>query len=158
MIPCVEASDEHRRPEGLDDTTVVGLGKLTEALERVERARGHLFEFHQLIGGADAKLDEVVEKLNRAGHHALADRIETELIGMNVLQGRWTFQVLEEFDGGYYAKFRELESTARDELASGRQHIYEAEMKERRRTPGAPGHEARPSLGPPDPRPRADPP
>jgi hypothetical protein len=64
---------------------------------------------------------------------------------MNVLQGRWTFQVLEEFDDGYYAKFRELESTARDQLTGGRKHIYEAEMKERRRTPGAPGHEARPS-------------
>ena len=135
MIPCVEANDEHRRPEGLDDTTVVGLGKLTEALERVERARGHLFEFHQLIGGADAKLDEVVEKLNRAGHSELADRIESELIGLDVLQDRWTFQVLEEFDGGYYAKFCELEKAARDQLAGGRKHIYEAEMKERRQTP-----------------------
>jgi hypothetical protein len=145
MIAFVDPSDEHRRPEGLDDTTVEGLGKLTEALERVERARGHLFEFHQLIGGADAKLDDVVAKFRAAGHTELADRVETELIGMNVLPGRWTFQVLEEFDGGYYAKFRELESTARDELAGGRRHIFEAEMKERRRTPGAPGHEARPS-------------
>jgi hypothetical protein len=141
----MEPDDEHRRPEGLDDTTVAGLGKITEALERVERARGHLFEFHQLIGGADAMLDEAVEKLRATGHAELADRIETELIGMNVLQGRWTFQVLEEFDGGYYAKFRELEETARDQLAGGRKHIYEAEMKERRRTPGAAGHEARPS-------------
>ncbi len=90
-------------------------------------------------------LDEVVEKFHAAGHAALADRIETELVGMNVLPGRWTFQVLEEFDAGYYAKFRELESTARDDLAAGRRHIYEAEMKERRRTPGAPGREARPS-------------
>jgi hypothetical protein len=145
MIAFVDPSDEHRRPEGLDDTTVEGIGKLTEALERTERARGHLFEFHQLIGGADAMLDEVVEKLRAAGHRALADRIETELIGMNVLPGRWTFQVLEEFDGGYYAKFRELEAAARDQLAGGRRHIYEAEMKERRRTPGAPGHESRPS-------------
>ena len=29
-------------------------------------------------------------------------------------------------------------------LAGGRRHLYEAEMKERERTPGRPGHEARP--------------
>ena len=31
---------------GLDDA----VGKATEALEYVERARGHLYAFHQLIG------------------------------------------------------------------------------------------------------------
>ena len=124
---------------------VEALGKLTEALERVERARGHLYEFHQLIGGADGMLDEVVAKLRATGREGLADRVETELIGLNVIQGRWTFQVIEEFDDLYYAKFRELETAARDQLADGRRHVYEAELKERRRTHGRPGHEARPS-------------
>jgi hypothetical protein len=135
---------EHRRPPRLDDTTVAALGKLSEALETVERARGHLYSVHQLTGHADLMLDEAVDGLRKAGHDALAAAIETDLVGRNVIEGRWTFQIVEEYDDGYYATFKALEARARDELAGGRRHLYEAEMRERRRTPGAAGHEARP--------------
>ncbi|MFF7938746.1 hypothetical protein ACFZC5_03475 [Nocardia gamkensis] len=136
--------EAHRRPDGVDDTTVVATGKLSEALEVVERARGHLYAFHQLTGGADLALDEAVELFREAGHARIADRISTELIGRNVLAGRWTFQIIEEYDDGYYALFRDIERAARDELLDGRRHLYEAEMKEARRTRGAPGHSATP--------------
>ncbi|MEH0821609.1 MULTISPECIES: hypothetical protein [Micromonospora] len=134
----------HRRPEGVSDATVEALGKLSEALECVERARGHLYELHQLIGHADLMLDDAVEMFRSAGHPALAERIDRELLGRNVIAGRWTFQIVEDFDDGYYALFRELDRQARDELVEGRRHLYEAEMKERRRSRGVPGHEARP--------------
>ncbi|MGA4682898.1 hypothetical protein [Micromonospora sp. AB353] len=134
----------HRRPEGVSDATVEALGKLGEALECVERARGHLYELHQLIGHADLMLDDAVEMFRAAGHPALAERIDRELLGRNVIAGRWTFQIVEDFDDGYYALFRELDRQARDELVEGRRHLYEAEMKERRRSRGMPGHEARP--------------
>jgi hypothetical protein len=32
------------------------------------------------------------------------------------------------------------ERAVRDALLDGRRHVYEAEMKERRRSPGEPGH------------------
>ncbi|ODB72822.1 MULTISPECIES: hypothetical protein [Micromonospora] len=134
----------HRRPDGVSDATVEALGKLSEALECVERARGHLYELHQLIGHADLMLDDAVEMFRRAGHPGLAERIDRELLGRNVIAGRWTFQIVEDFDDGYYALFRELDRQARDELVEGRRHLYEAEMKERRRSRGMPGHEARP--------------
>ncbi|WP_435233002.1 hypothetical protein [Micromonospora aurantiaca (nom. illeg.)] len=134
----------HRRPEGVSDATVEALGKLSEALECVERARGHLYEMHQLIGHADLMLDDAVEMFRAAGHPTLAERIDRELLGRNVIAGRWTFQIVEDFDDGYYALFRELDRQARDELVEGRRHLYEAEMKERRRSRGMPGHEARP--------------
>jgi hypothetical protein len=133
----------HRRPAGLDDGTVEALGKLSEALETVERARGHLYSLHQLVGEADFKLDEAVSLFMQAGHPKLAQRIEQELIGRNVSPGHWTFQLVEEFDDGYYAEFRALEKDARDDLAGGLRHLYEAELKERRRTHGRTGHEAR---------------
>ena len=135
----------HRRPEGLDDTTVAALGKLSEALETVERVRGHLYSLHQLTGTADLMLDDAVEMFRKAGHDDVADRLERDLIGRNVIAGRWTFQVVEDYDDGYYAEFRRQEEQARNELAGGRRHLYEAEMKERRRTHGRPGHEARPA-------------
>ena len=134
----------HRRPQGVDDATVSALGKISEALEAVEAARGHLYAFHRLCGTADLTLGEGVDELREAGHNALADRIERELVGRNILEGRWSFQVVEEYDDGYYATFRELEKRARDELVDGRRHLFEAEMKEHRRTHGDPAHTARP--------------
>jgi len=93
---------------------------------------------------ADLALGDAVALLREAGHPELADRIETDLVGRNVLTGRWTFQVVEEFDDGYYAAFRDHERVAREALMDGKRHVYEAEMKQDRRTHGRPGHEATP--------------
>jgi hypothetical protein len=132
---------QHQRPAGLDDVTVEALGKLSEALEVVERVRGHLYSVHQLTGTADFMLDDAVDLFRRAGHGAMADRIQCELVGRNVIPGHWTFQIVEEYDDGYYAEFRTIEKAARDELAEGKRHLYEAELKQKRRTHGRPGHE-----------------
>jgi hypothetical protein len=135
----------HARPEGATDEHVAASGKFTEALAYLERARGHLYSFHRLVGEADAMLDEVIENLRSGGNDVLAARVADELRGRNVIAGRWTFQVVEEFDDGYYTAFRDLECSVRDELMAGRRHVYEAEMKQRRRTPQRPGHEATPA-------------
>ncbi|MEU5564107.1 hypothetical protein [Micromonospora musae] len=139
--------EAHRRPAGVGDGTVAALGKLSEALECVERARGHLYSLHQLIGHADLMLDDAVRMFRDAGHQETAERIRTQLLGRNVIAGRWTFQIVEDFDDGYYTLFRELDRYAREQLVGGRRHLHEAEMKERRRTRGLPGHEARPGAG-----------
>ena len=130
--------------ENPDAATVEAVGKVTEALETIERARGHLYSFHQLTGSADLALGEAVEQLEKAGHGDWARRISEELIGLNVLPDRWTFQVVEEYDAGYYAAFKEHERSAREALADGRTHLFEAEMKEDRRTHGRRHHEATP--------------
>ena len=96
-------SPQHRRPEGIDDATVAALGKLSEALEVVEEARGHLYAFHRRCGTADLTLGEAVDALRDAGRAALADHVERELVGRNVLEGRWSFQVVEEYDDTYYS-------------------------------------------------------
>ena len=134
----------NRRPAGVDDDTVEAVGKLSEALEMIEQVRGQLYGLHRLIGSADLALGRACELLSEAGHGQLADQLERELVGRNVLAGRWTFQVVEEFDDGYYADFKRLEHLVRGTLMKGRRHVYEAEMKADRRTPGRPGHEATP--------------
>ena len=137
-------ADLGRRPDGVSDETVEAAGSVSEALEYVERARGHLYSFHQLMGHADLLLGEACDKLRAAGHGAIADRLEEDMVGRNVLYGRWTFQIVEEFDDTYWSRFREHERRVREELQQGARHVFEAEMKEKRRTHGRPGHEGRP--------------
>ena len=138
--------DAHKpiRPEGMDDATVEAVGAVSEAWEFVERARGHLYSFHQLMGHADLQLGEACDKLRDAGHEAVADQLESDIVGRNVLNGRWTFQIVEEFDDNYWSVFRDHERRVRDELQQGVRHVFEAEMKERRRTHGHPAHASRP--------------
>jgi hypothetical protein len=144
-VSTESVDSDHARPDGAPDELVEATGKLGEALEFVERARGHLYSFHQLMGHADLLLDDVVEGLRGTGHGKLADRVADEVLGRNVLPGRWTFQVVEDFDDGYYATFRDVEQAVRDETMAGRRHVLEAEMKQRRRSAGRPGHEATPA-------------
>ncbi|MFD3540229.1 hypothetical protein ACFWUQ_12110 [Streptomyces sp. NPDC058662] len=145
MTPRDEGPDPaHRRPAGVGDTTVEGLGSLSKALETVERARGHLYGFHQLTGTADLELDRAVKLLRDAGHGDWADRIEREVLGRNVIPGHWTFQIVEAYNRTYYEPFRDIERQALHDLADGKDHLYEAEMKEARRTTGHPDHTAGP--------------
>ncbi|OEI67604.1 hypothetical protein [Curtobacterium sp. ER1/6] len=137
--------DAHVVPEGVSEATVEALGTLSAALEVLEHARGLLYGFHRLTGTADLNLGDAVEQLRKAGHTELAERIDTELVGRNVIDGRWTFQIVEDYDDNYYALAKELEQTARDQLVGGKRHLFEASMKEDRRTPGRRRHEAKPA-------------
>lgn len=131
------------RHEVPDQATIDALGKLSEAFEVVEEARGRLYGFHRLSGMADLKLGDAVAMLRDAGHEDLADRIDRELVGRNVLNGRWSFQIVEEYDDGYFAEFQRFEAESR-ELVGGRRHVFEAQMKQDRRTSGLSGHEEAP--------------
>ncbi|MCW2880520.1 MAG: hypothetical protein JWQ95_4620 [Sphaerisporangium sp.] len=115
----------------MDDTTVQALGKLSEALETAERARGQLYGFHQLTGRAHLMLQEAVRLFRDAGHAGHADAVCAEVLGRDVFAGRWTFQVVEEYEDGYHRCFVDLEERIRNQLAQGRRHIYEAEMRQR---------------------------
>jgi hypothetical protein len=138
MSEPVRAS-EHVTPEGVSEETIEGVGKLSEAFEYIERAKGHLYSFHQLMGRADFLVGDAAEILRGAGHTEFADRLEHELKGRNVLDGRWTFQIVEEFDDTYYEFFRGIERESR-ELTGGVRHLYEARMKEQRRSKDHPAH------------------
>nr|MCW2727223.1 hypothetical protein [Aeromicrobium sp.] len=136
--------ERHLRPDGVSDKTVEALGKLSEALEAVEEARGHLYAFHRRCGTADLMLGDAVDLLRDAGHAQIADDIATDLVGRNIIEGRWSFQVVEDYDASYYEVFKRHERSARDALVDGKSHVFEAEMKEDRRTHGRAHHEARP--------------
>ncbi len=128
----------------MPDDVVGAIGKASEALEYVERARGHLYEFHQLMGRADLEFGRAVELLAAAGLSADAAELDRTVVGRNVLDGRWTFQVVDEFDALYYetvvGRVRGMEASH----LGGTRHVYERRMKEQRRSVGEPGHDMDP--------------
>jgi hypothetical protein len=147
--PVCVPDEAHRRPPGATDELVEAVGRLSEALEWVERARGHLYEFHQLMGHADDLFGTVADTFDDEGATDTARTLRTEVLGRNVLDGRWTFQLVEEFDDCYYDPLRAIERRIRHDLMAGKRHVWEAEMKERRRTHGHPAHASRPALSDP---------
>lgn len=129
------------------DDVIAAVGKVTEALEWVERARGRLYDFHQLMGHADLLLGDAVDALRAAGCSAEATLLEEEFVGRNVLEGRWTFQIVEEYDDTYWEPLRTAEASVRSSLTDGRRHVFESNMKDARRTDGRRHHERRPVPG-----------
>ena len=69
-----------------------------------------------------------------SGHDATAAALKRELVGLDIIEGRWTFQLMEEFDDGFYTRWREWEQRVRAECVDGRRHVLEAEMKAERQT------------------------
>lgn len=126
-----ERNSARSRPSGAgeDDATVSALGKLSAALEVVETARGHLYEFHRMSGSADLTLQEAVGELRDAGHDELATTIEQVLVGRDVIPDHWTFQIVDEYDDQYYSVFTALEAYARQQAGGYERHVFEAEMK-----------------------------
>ena len=120
---------QHARPAGMDDATAEALGKVSEALEIVDHARGLLYAFHRHCGMADLTLQEGVRMLREAGHPAIADELEQVLVGRDIIEDRWSFQVVEDYDENYWEVFRAMERRARAQLGDAEPHIYEAEMK-----------------------------
>ena len=97
---------EHRAPPGVSDETVEALGKLSEALEVVGAPRLPVWVPPAHRDGRP-RPGRRRRPAAQAGHHEIADRIDRELVGRNVIEGRWTFQIVEDYDDGYYALFRQ---------------------------------------------------
>jgi hypothetical protein len=120
-----------QRPPGIPDAAVAALGKLSEALEAVEHARGLLYGFHRLSGTADRTLQDAVGMFRDAGYAELADDLEETLVGRDIANDQWSFQLLEAYDAGYWQVFRDVEQQARASVGVPDRHVYEAEMKRR---------------------------
>jgi hypothetical protein len=119
------------RPSGASDAEIAALGKMSEVLEVVEHARGLLYGFHRLCGTADQTVQQAVAMLRDAGHGEFADEIDATLVGRDVIDGRWSFQLVEAYDDGYWTVFREVAAQTRRRLGGATRHVSEAEMKHR---------------------------
>jgi hypothetical protein len=133
---------DHRRPDGVNDPTVDAVGKISEAFDLLQRARGALYTFHQQIGWVDDTLGDGLEMLREAGHGDVADELARTWLGRNVIPGMWTFELIEAFERTYYEVAVAGERHVHDVVMDGRRHIQEAERKVRRRQDGPSDDEA----------------
>ncbi|MDP9335617.1 MAG: hypothetical protein M3Q30_20235 [Actinomycetota bacterium] len=109
------------------------VGKATEALEYVEQARGHLYAFHQLIGRADVPFEDSAVRLAEAEHRDETAPLWRSLVGRDVLERRWTFEIVEQFDDDYYDVARFQVAHLEQACVGGRRHAHEEELRRQRR-------------------------
>ena len=55
--------------------------------------------------------------------------------------------IVEEYDATYWEPARSTRKAVESMLLAGREHVFESEMKDRRRTDGRRHHERRPDAG-----------
>jgi hypothetical protein len=118
---------ENRAGEGdPDDLTVTACHEVELALEWLQRAQGHLLEFHHATGHAMDHLAEAERLLRACGETDLADELRDEHLPSGVVDGdRWSYDVVEEFQAGVLADVRSFERETRERLADGRRHPAE---------------------------------
>ena len=53
--------------------------------------------------------------MRASGHSAIAAGLEETLIGRTVIDGRWTFQIVEKYDTNFSSVFVDVQRAARRE-------------------------------------------
>jgi hypothetical protein len=119
----------------IDDATLRAVHRLEVASEWIERAFGALLDAHHAAGHGQEMLLEAADLLAEAGHGDLAALVRSDAACKDAADGRWTYQVVDEFRGHLLEPVRGVEERVRAELTGGVRHRYEARMK--RDTPGA---------------------
>jgi hypothetical protein len=77
--------------------------------------------------------EESASRLAEVGHRDEAALLWQDLVGRDVLEGRWTFEIVERFDDDYYGTARSDVTRLVDGLVGGRRHAHEAVMRNQRR-------------------------
>lgn len=114
----------------LSQETVDALHELQLARENIYRAYGTLLSFHHRIGRAMNRYNNAIEQLEEAGHADLAEQELMEPVSLGVIDDRWTWSLVEEFQDGFLDATLTAEARVRDELANGDRHIYEQHLEQ----------------------------
>jgi hypothetical protein len=121
----------------LSETEREALHQLELGVEHLHRAHGHLVSFHHDTGRAMNHLDRARELMRETGHDWVADRLRDEHLPRGVVSdclpeetaGRWSYDVLEEFQDSFLAEVVQFDEAVRERLAGGRRHISERDQE-----------------------------
>ncbi|WP_323191604.1 hypothetical protein [Halostella sp. PRR32] len=114
----------------ISDTEAKALHEVELCLEWLQRAHGHLVQFHHATGHAIDHLDDGESLLREVGHEELADAVRDEYLPRGVIDDRWTYDLLETYERGFLDDFKSFERRTRDEIADGRRHVMERRLEE----------------------------
>jgi len=118
------------RPD-LTDRERAALHDLQLGVEHVYRAYGHLLAFHHEVGRGMDEFDRARERLRDAGHDAIADRFRDEVLPAGVVDGCWSYEVVEAFEAGLLSDGTSAAREARERIADGVEHVSERDQQRR---------------------------
>jgi len=122
-----------------EDPTAADLPELSEgemeavhsvelATEWLQRAHGEFLELHHKTGHAMDRLDEAETQLRDCGHDELADLLRRELLAAGVIDGRWTYDLLEEFEEEFLSDMTDFKRQVCNQVADGQRHVPERQQ------------------------------
>jgi len=120
------AIDSDTPGSDLTDAEVEALHEVELGVEWLRRAHGKLVEFHHNTGHAMEHLAEAESLLRETGHDDLADEIRDQHLPRGVVdEDRWSYDVLESFQGDFMTTVSDLHEQTRRDLSDGHQHVAE---------------------------------
>lgn len=111
------------------ETERAALHQLQLGGEHVQRAYGHLLAFHHQIGRAMDRYAAAEPLLREAAHGDLADEIRDRHLPAGVVDDRWSYELVEDFERGFLTDVIGFERRARDRIAGGVAHVAEREQQ-----------------------------
>ena len=117
------------RTSDLTDAEQSALHSAELGVEWLRRAHGSLVEFHHATGHAMDHIHDAELTLRDCGHTELADQLRDELLPRGAVEDRWTYDLLETFEGGLLSDATMHERLVREQLADGRRHITERKQE-----------------------------
>lgn len=109
----------------LDDSERAALHDLQLGIEHLHRGYGHLLAFHHEVGRGMNRFDDARSELREAGHDRWADALRDEMLPSGVVEGMWSYEVVEAFADGFLAAATDFEAGVREALAGGQRHVTE---------------------------------
>lgn len=99
--------------------------------EHLYRAYGHFLSFHHAVGHAMNRLADAEAELADAGHEEHAAVLRNDLLPAGVVEDKWTYELVEEFQDGVLADATNFENVVRADLAGGERHVAERDQQAR---------------------------
>jgi len=115
----------------LEEGEIDALHEVEVGTEWLQRAHGHLLAFHHAVGHGMDHFEAAERVLRGEGHDELADELRDDLLPLGVLDGTWSYGVVEAYQEGLLPATLDYEERLREELADGERHV--AERRQRRR-------------------------
>ncbi|MFC7097291.1 hypothetical protein [Halobaculum marinum] len=117
--------DADRSLPELTDDEERALHLLQLGIEHAYRAYADLLGCHHRTGHAMDRFAEAEQLLREAGHDGYADEIRDRLLPLGAVEDRWTYELVTEFRHGLVDELEAFETTVRDDLAGGLDHVSE---------------------------------